>query len=111
MAERYVSLVLSDEPFYEYSVSLEGNSYILQFLYNERAQLYFLSLFTAEREPVVLGEALVPSYPIFIDYALPALTGYFYLQENATIVSEPYKTFPDKISEYYTLFYMFEVED
>lgn len=111
MAERYVSLVLSEEPFYEYSVSLEGNSYILQFVYNERAQLYFLSLLTAEREPVVLGEALVPSYPIFIDYALPALTGYFYLQQKATIVSEPYKTYPDKINEYYDLFYMFEVED
>lgn len=111
MAEKYVSLVLSEEPFYEYSVALEGNSYILQFVYNERAQSYFLSLFTAEREPIVMGEALVPSYPIFIDYALANLTGYFYLQENATIVSEPYKTYPDKISEYYTFFYMYETED
>ena len=111
MAENYVSLVLSEDVFYEYSVSLEGNSYILQFVYNERASLYFLSLFTAERVPVVLGEALVPSYPIFIDYALPDLTGYFYLQEKASITGEPYKEFPDRINEYYDLFYMFETED
>ena len=111
MAENYVSLVLSDDPFYEYAVSLEGNSYIVQFVFNERAQLYFFSLYTAEREPIVLGEALVPSYPIFIDYALPALTGYLWLQEKATVTGEPYKEFPDKLSGYYDLFYLFETED
>lgn len=107
MANNYVSLPLSDEPFYEYSVSLEGNSYILQFVYNERAQLYFLNLYTAERVAVVLGEAFVPTYPMFTDYALPNLTGYFCLQENASITGEPYKEFPDKINEYYSFFYMY----
>jgi hypothetical protein len=111
MAEKYVSLVLSDEAFYEYSVSLEGNSYILQFVFNERAKLYFMNLLTAERVPIVLGEALVPSYPIFIDYAITDLTGYFWLQEKATIAGEPYKKFPDKINEYYNLFYLFQTED
>lgn len=107
MVDNYVSLPLSDDPFYEYSVSLEGNSYIVQFVFNERAQLYFFSLYTAEREPIVLGEALVPTYPMFTDYALSNLTGYFCLQEKATITGEPYKEFPDVLSEYYDFFYLF----
>ncbi|MNF79452.1 hypothetical protein D3C85_173400 [compost metagenome] len=107
MADNFVILPLSSDAFYEYAVSLEGNSYILQFVYNERASLYFFSLYTAERVPVVLGEALVPTYPLFTDYALPNLTGYFCLQEKATITGEPYKEFPDKINEYYDLFYLF----
>lgn len=107
MANNYVSLPLSGDAFYEYSVSLEGNSFILQFVYNERAQLYFLSLYSSERQPIVLGEALIPTYPIFADYALPSLTGYFCLQENASITGEPYKEFPDKINEYYSFFYLY----
>lgn len=103
----YVSMLLFDEPYYEYAVALEGNSYIAQFVYNERAQLYFFSLLTAEREAIVEGEALVPAYPMFFDYALADLTGYFYLQEKGTITSEPYKDHSDTLSQYYDLFYIY----
>lgn len=104
----YVSLNLFDEPFYEYAVALEGDSYVLQFLYNERTQLYGFSLLDAERNPIVLGEMLVPSYPIFVDYALENLTGYFYLQKKESLLSEPYKTYPDSLSQYYDFFYLWE---
>lgn len=103
----YVSLNLFDEPYYEYSVSLEGNSYIVQFIYNERSTLYNFNLFDAERNPIVLGEALIPSYPMFLDYALENLTGYFYLQQKGSLQSEPYKEFPDSLAQYYDLFYIF----
>lgn len=103
----YVSLNLFDEPFYEYAVALEGNSYVLQFIYNERAQLYNFNLYDAERNPIVLGEMLVPTYPLFADYVIPNLTGYFYLQEKATIISEPYKTYPDSLAQYYDFFYIY----
>lgn len=106
----YVSLNLFDEPFYEYAVALESNSYILQFTYNERAQLYTLSLLDAERTAIVLGEMLVPSYPMFVDYALENLTGYFYLQKKESLLSEPYKTYPDKLSQYYDFFYIYPAE-
>ena len=36
MANIYVDLLLDDSPIYEYSVSLEGNSYIIEMIYNER---------------------------------------------------------------------------
>lgn len=111
MAVLYVDIPLQDDPFYDLSISLEGNSYILEFIYNERMQLYTFSLYDAERNPIVQGEALVPEYPMFLDYALENLTGYFFLTRKPTIISEPYKTYPDKINEYYWFMYVYETED
>lgn len=106
MTDYYVSLPLYDDAVYSYAVSLEGNSYILEFTYNERCQLYFLSLFTADKEPILLGHALTPNYPMLKDYALIDLSGFFWMEEKADIISEPYKVYPDKIDQYYNLFYL-----
>jgi len=111
MADLYVDLLLDDSPIYEYSVSLEGNSYIIEMIYNERSQLYFMSLYDADRNPIVLSAALVPGYPIMFDYALPNLTGFFLLIQKGTLESEPYKEFPDKLKQYYSLVYTFQSED
>lgn len=111
MTTNYVNIPLFADPFYSYSISLEGNSYILQFLYNERAELYYLSLFDVENNPLVQGEALVPNYPIFKDYAILALNGWFWLEEKADIITEPYKTYPDKLNEYYNMYYIYNTED
>lgn len=108
MAEKYVSLPLFSDPDYEYSIALQGNSYILRFIYNERMQRYTLSLYDADRNPIVLGEALVPSYPLFFDYAILPLTGYFYLEENSLMVSEAYKVYPDSLDQYYSMFYIYD---
>lgn len=107
MAEKYVSLPLFADAAYEYSIALQGNSYNVGFIYNERMQLYTISLFDADSNPIVAGEALVPSYPIFLDYAIYPLTGYFYLKEKANILSEPYKTYPDRIDQYYWFYYIY----
>ena len=111
MANIYVDLLLDDSPIYEYSVSLEGNSYIIEMIYNERSSLYFMSLYDADRNPIVLSAALVPGYPIMFDYALPNLTGFFLLIQKGTLESEPYKEFPDKLKQYYSLVYTFQSED
>ena len=110
MATKYVSIPLDESPYYGLSVALEGNSYKVEFTYNERAKLYYLAFFSADNTPLVLGEALIPEYPIFLDYNLPNLTGYFWLARKSAISGEPYKEFPTKISEYYNLFYIY-VED
>lgn len=111
MADIYVDLLLDDtSPFYEYSVSLEGNSYIIEIVYNERTQLNYLSLYDSDRNPIVLGTGLVPGYPIMVDYALPLLTGFFLLIQKGELQSEPYKTFPDKLNQYYSFVYTY-VED
>lgn len=104
----YIDIPIIDEPFYDLSISLEGSSYIIEFTYNERMSLYTLSLFDAERNPIVLGVGLVPEYPILLDYAIPEMTGYFLLTRKPTNISEPYKLYPDQLSQYYYLMYVFE---
>lgn len=108
MAEKYVSLPLFSDADYEYSIALQGDSYILRFIYNERMQLYTISLYDADNNPIIIGEALVPSYPIFLEYAIYPLTGYFYMEEKANILSEPYKVYPDQIDQYYWLYYIYD---
>lgn len=104
----YIDIPIQDEPFYDLSISLQGNSYILEFTYNERMSLYTMSLYDAERNPIVLGVGLVPEYPILLDYAIPDMTGYFLLTRKPTNISEPYKLYPDQLSQYYYLMYVFE---
>jgi hypothetical protein len=111
MTNLYVDLLLDDSPIYEYSVSLEGNSYIIEMIYNERSSLYFMSLYDADRNPIVLSAALVPGYPIMFDYALPNLTGFFLLIQKGELASEPYKDFPDKLKQYYDFVYTYLTED
>lgn len=111
MANIYVDLILDDAPLYEYSVALEGNSYIIEIQYNERSSLYYLYLYDSDRNPIVLGAGLVPNYPITIDYALPNLSGFFLLIQKGELNSEPYKEYPDKLSQYYKLVYTYQVED
>lgn len=111
MAKKYVSLPLFSDAYYEYGIALQGGSYILRFIYNERMKLYTLSLLSADLVPIVMGEALVPNYPVFFEYATYPLTGYFYMYEKANIISEPYKVYPENINEYYELVYVYESED
>lgn len=108
MATKYISLPLYSDPDYTYAVALQGVSYNLEFIYNERTQLYSLSLYDQDNDPIVLGEALVPNYPIFKDYAIFPLTGFFWMEEKADIISEPYKAYPDSIDQYYNLFYIYD---
>lgn len=107
MADKYISLPLFADPVYEYGVALQGDSYILEFIYNERLELYTLNLYDADRNAIILGEALLPHYPMFLEYAIFPLTGYFYMYEKANILSEPYKVYPDKINEYYEFSYVY----
>lgn len=108
MAKKYISLPLFSDAEYEYTVALQGDSYTLRFTYNERMKLYTVSILSADLVPIVMGEALVPSYPMFFEYAIYPLTGYFYMYEKANIISEPYKVYPENINEYYELVYIYD---
>lgn len=111
MAKKYISLPLFSDAEYEYTVALQGDSYTLRFTYNERMKLYTVSILSADLVPIVMGEALVPSYPMFFEYAIYPLTGYFYMYEKANIISEPYKVYPENINEYYELVYVYQEDD
>lgn len=103
----YVDIPIIDYPLYEMSVSLEGNSYILEFTYVERMKLYTISMYDSDKNPLVLGEALIPNYPIFQDYALADLSGAFYLIDKSALQSEAYKLYPENLSQYYYLVYAY----
>lgn len=111
MVDHYVSMPLFTDAYYTYSIPFQGSSYILEFIYNERSQLYFINLLDADNNPIVMGEALVPNYPVFLDYAIFPLTGFIWMEEKADIISEPYKTYPDSIDQYYNLFFIYTTED
>lgn len=111
MTDHYIAMPLFPDPYYTYSIALQGDSYIFEFIYNERSRLYFINLLDADNNPIIMGEALVPNYPIFLDYAIFPLTGFVLMEEKADIVSEPYKTYPDSIDQYYNLFFIYQSED
>lgn len=111
MTDHYLALPLYSDADYNYAVNLQGNSYTLDFKYNERSALYFLSLLDAENNTIFSSVALVPTYPIAKDYAISPLTGFFWMEEKANIISEPYKAYPDSVNEYYNLFYIWTTED
>lgn len=104
----YVELPLKDSPFYTYSISLENDSYQLQFTYNEKMQLYTMSISDASANLLISSVAVVPNYPITADYIIPGLTGAFFLIPNDDSGKEYYKLYPDKIHQYYKLIYLYE---
>ena len=108
MALKYVDLPLFSDDFYDYPISLEGDSYILEFMYNSRMKLYIFNLYSADNTPIILGQALVPSFPLLGDYAIEGLSGYFWMEEKADIVHQPYKEYPDKIDKYYNFYYIYD---
>lgn len=108
---KYVDIPLINYPFYDLSVSLEGNSYILEFSYNSRMELYTFSLYDADRTAIILGEALVPDYPLFLDYAIPDLSGYFLLFKKENLDSHPYKEYPQNLADYYYFVYTYDLEN
>lgn len=110
MADKYIAMPLFPDPFYTYTIAFQGDSYIFEFIYNERAKLYFINLLDADNNPIVMGESLIPNYPLFLDYAIFPLTGFIWMEEKADIVSEPYKVYPDSIDQYYSLYYIYSEE-
>lgn len=108
MEERYVNIPLFDSYWYDLSISLEGVSYIIEFMYNTKMKLYTISLYDDRQQPIILGESLVPNYPLFLDYNLPNLSGAFFLLPKEIVrETEPYKRYPDQIHKYYNFYYAY----
>lgn len=52
------------DPFYEFSIDLEGREYVLAFRYNQREDRWYMSLYTGDRTPIALSVKLVSNYPL-----------------------------------------------
>lgn len=109
MAVQYVSMPLYEDSDYEYQISLEGNAYTFRIYYNSRCTQWFFDLTRDNGESVVLGEALVPLYPILADYAIPDLSGFLFLEPIGESL-EKYRTAPFELYKWYRLFYVYDSE-
>lgn len=97
---------------YRYGMALEGQSFQFTFYWNTRCSQWHMDIRLENQDPVLLGYALVPQYPMLVDYNLEdiGLTGYFLLLPvNATIsnkITEESSIMP----EFFSLFYIYEQE-
>lgn len=108
MALIETKLPLFTDSYYSYSVSLEENTFYLEFLYIERIQDWLFSITDAERTSLVSGQRLTPETPLFGDYQLPNLSGFFWLTPKS---GEDPSNFVDRrrrLSEYFDFYYYFD---
>ena len=107
-----IEMPLYSDLKYRYGLSLEGQSWQFTFYWNTRCSQWHMDLKQEDQTPVLLGYALVPQYPMTIDYSLEdvGLTGYFLLLPiNATIsnkITEESSIMP----EFFNLFYVYNQE-
>lgn len=101
-----VSLPLYSDSFYSYTVSLDSTSYSVEILYNERQKLWHMSLFTEDGDPIILGIAMVPKYPLLQGYNIQGLSGMFWLYPIPSLTDEKYITEPESLNQYYTFEYI-----
>lgn len=105
----FVELPLYEDKDYRYQIALEGESYTLRFTYNTVMKLYTLSIYDADSNVICSGVGVVPNYPISDNLVINGLSGFFFLSPKATTNTSAYKTYPDKLSTYYNLSYIYNV--
>lgn len=101
MATQFVTIPLQELPYYEYSIGLEGKTYILTHRWNTREACFYFDIKTETGEPILVGLKLVPNYPIIYrnDLSDFGLAGFFYMapinaNETAveiTVVTDPFQ--------------------
>jgi hypothetical protein len=107
-----IEMPLYSDLKYRYGLALEGQSLQFTFYWNTRCSQWHMDMRKEDQTPVLLGYALVPQYPMAVDYNLEdiGLTGYFLLLPvNATIsskITEESSIMP----EFFNLFYVYNTE-
>lgn len=102
----FTELPLFPDPSYFYFINLEGTSYKVEFYFIERSKSWVFDLSYADNTPIVLGEKLVPDYPMLLNHTTP-LSGAFFLipigEEKNYTVDEYFQ-----IDKYFRFFYIYE---
>lgn len=100
----WTKLPLYDDLDYEYSVSLEGNSYTLRLQYSTRTQTWSYSLSTEDGDSLILGEALLPNTITYYQRN-KSLSGFFWLEPIALDINQT-PINPSLLYKYYNLYYI-----
>lgn len=107
MALQQLKLPIFNDTYYSYSISLEGNKYTLSFLFLERLMEWVVTLKTSDGDVLIRNQRLTPETPLFFDYKLPNLTGFFYFKPISQSV---YKSETNNLVQpkgFYELYYIF----
>ncbi|QNO00294.1 hypothetical protein QGX21_gp147 [Pseudomonas phage phiPsa315] len=107
-----IEMPLYEDLKYRYGLSLQGQSWQFTFYWNTRCSQWHMDLRREDQTPIILGYALVPQYPMMVDYNLEdvGLTGYFLLLPiNATIGSKITEE-PSIMPQFFSLFYVYNTE-
>lgn len=110
MAMLYVPLPLFNEWDYQYQIALEGSAYQVRIYYNERIKGWCFDLSAEGGSNVVVGERLVPYFPILQDYVTPNLTGFIWLEPVGASV-EKFREEPENLYKWFRCYYIYEIED
>lgn len=108
MAIKTLKLPLFDDTYYSYSINLEGNKYILEFLFLERPNTWFLTLKDSTQNTLVRNQRLTPNTPLFFDYKIPELTGHFYFTTKSGEDPEYITGSIKALSKLFVLYYLYD---
>lgn len=104
-----IELPLYTDLKYRYGIALEGQSYQFTFYWNTRGSQWHMDIKMEDQTPILLGCALVPQYPMLIDYNLEdiGLTGYFLLLPINATISNKITESSDTMPQFFNLFYIY----
>lgn len=112
MAQVYIEMPLYSDLKYRYGLALEGQSFQFTFYWNTRCSQWHMDLKAEDQSPILLGYAIVPQYPMALDYNLEdyGLTGFFLLLPVNATISNKITEEPSNMPEFFTLFYVYDQE-
>ncbi len=70
MAQSFVPT--SDTPFYSQRTTLEGREFLLQFIYNQRENVYYLTIRQTDNTVIKAGIKVVTNWPLLRRYKYDA---------------------------------------
>ncbi|CRM19244.1 phage baseplate plug family protein [Pseudomonas sp. 8 R 14] len=108
-----IEMPLYTDSKYRYGIALEGQSWQFTFYWNERCGQWQMDLRKDDQTPVLLGYALVPQFPMCVDYNLEdyGLTGYFLLLPINATISGKITDGSSIMPEFFSLFYVYDTDD
>lgn len=106
MEYTYEFLPLFQDPFYQYTLALEGETKVFSFYWNERDRHWRMDIRYEDDTPVALGTKLVPLSPILLTNRLEDfnIRGFFAvvpLNDSVDNIREDYRN----LAQYYRLVY------
>lgn len=113
MTTVYTELPLFSDLRYRYGATLQGVSWQFTFYWNERINQWHMDIRREDQTALVLGIAMVPQYPMLIDYNLEesGLTGYFLLMPVNVSVAEQLDDESSVMPEFFKFYYVYVTED